>query len=306
MHPDVFLRIFIFMVETVVLEVKVLKGGGLLETRDLQRIGEALKSVLPKLFDKVVVISGRLPVWCFCYLVELLHPCRGVATFEPRLGGGVIVSRHHPEVPEIGSVVPCKPEGDIVVEVYEDRVEVKTPTPSFFRSSGIIFFLCGPPKSGKTTVSYKLYKDLIAEGYNIFVERVAPDFEGIWTLESKDYAYLSKLYKEELKKLGIWFTEKFVKDKISHLTELATKFVVIADLGGIPSPENEKIIRDSIAKEKYAILLLSLDKKYESLNKDWKEFLDRLKSEKVIEDYLVATIEEYDKIKDYIIKRIKV
>ena len=113
------------MTEVVTLEIRVLKGGGLLETRDLVRIGEKVKEILPMLYDKIVVISGRLPVWCFAYLVEVLHPCRGVATFEPRLGGGVIVARHYPDVPEVGSLVPAKPEGDIVLVVKEDVVEVE-------------------------------------------------------------------------------------------------------------------------------------------------------------------------------------
>ena len=293
------------MVETIVLEIRVLKGGGLLEAGDLKRIGESIKKILPQLFDKLVVVSGRLPVWCFCYLTELLHPCKGVATFEPRLGGGVIVSRHHLKVPEVGSVVTCRPEGDVVIEVYEDKVEIKTTKPSplkVIKSSGVIIFLCGPPKAGKSTTAYKLYKELISKGYNVFVERVAPDFEGIWTLESKEYAYLSKLYKEELKKLGIWFTEKFVEEKIKHLTELAKKFVVIADLGGIPSPENERIIRESIAKEKYAVLLLSLDPKYSDMNKAWIEFLEKLKREGTIKEYIVAKMHDYEKIKEYIVK----
>ena len=53
-----------------------------------------------------LVISGRGPVWLFARLVHLAHDFAWVATHDPRLGGAVVVERHVPSAPEVGSVVP--------------------------------------------------------------------------------------------------------------------------------------------------------------------------------------------------------
>ncbi|MEM2661391.1 MAG: CRISPR-associated ring nuclease Crn3/Csx3 [Nitrososphaeria archaeon] len=35
---------------------------------------------------KGVVLSGRAPIWLYCYLVHYYHPTKFVATYDPRLG----------------------------------------------------------------------------------------------------------------------------------------------------------------------------------------------------------------------------
>jgi len=73
--------------------------GGVCTPDDLRE----LKS--PKVdFTKGVIISGRGPVWLYAYLVHEFHPARWVGTFDPRLGGGVVVTSHTPEV-KVGDVV---------------------------------------------------------------------------------------------------------------------------------------------------------------------------------------------------------
>ncbi len=52
-----------------------------------------------------LVISGRGPVWLYAYLVHLAHPFAWVATFDPRLNGGVVVMNHIVGGPTPGSVV---------------------------------------------------------------------------------------------------------------------------------------------------------------------------------------------------------
>jgi CRISPR-associated protein Csx3 len=52
-----------------------------------------------------VVISGRGPVWLFTALAHHYHICQWVGTFDPRLGGAVVTSRHSPSAPPVGSVV---------------------------------------------------------------------------------------------------------------------------------------------------------------------------------------------------------
>lgn len=50
------------------------------------------------------VISGRMPIWGAAMLCHLFHPASWVATYDPRLGGGVVVQSHVPEV-RVGEVL---------------------------------------------------------------------------------------------------------------------------------------------------------------------------------------------------------
>lgn len=52
-----------------------------------------------------VILSGRGPVWLYAYLTHLLHSFAWLAVHDPRLGGAVVVSRHVPTAPSVGSVV---------------------------------------------------------------------------------------------------------------------------------------------------------------------------------------------------------
>ncbi len=55
-----------------------------------------LKIIEPPKVDasKGVVLSGRGPIWIYCFLVHYYHPTAFVATFDPRLGGAVVVESH--------------------------------------------------------------------------------------------------------------------------------------------------------------------------------------------------------------------
>ena len=52
-----------------------------------------------------VVLSGRGPIWLFGYLIHHYHPCCFVATFDPRIGGGIVIESHVKGV-EVGDVIP--------------------------------------------------------------------------------------------------------------------------------------------------------------------------------------------------------
>ena len=54
---------------------------------------------------KGVVISGRGPVWLYAALAHHYHVTAWVGTFDPRLGGAVVTSRHSPSAPAVGTVV---------------------------------------------------------------------------------------------------------------------------------------------------------------------------------------------------------
>ena len=57
---------------------------------------DALKSVNPPKVKgtKGVVLSGRGPIWLYCFLVHCYHPTKFIAIYDPRLSGAVIVESH--------------------------------------------------------------------------------------------------------------------------------------------------------------------------------------------------------------------
>ena len=74
--------------------------GGVLEPSDLKRITPPQVN-----YQKGVVISGRGPIWLYCFLAHAYHPTKFVATFDPQLGGAVVVETHTKDV-EVGDVIP--------------------------------------------------------------------------------------------------------------------------------------------------------------------------------------------------------
>lgn len=62
-----------------------------------------------------VILSGRMPVWAFAALVHHFHPRPFVATFDPRLAGGVVVASHKKGV-NVGDVIDITDAGKIEVK----------------------------------------------------------------------------------------------------------------------------------------------------------------------------------------------
>ncbi|MDY6856511.1 MAG: CRISPR-associated ring nuclease Crn3/Csx3 [Thermodesulfobacteriota bacterium] len=44
---------------------------------------------------KGVILSGRGPIWLYCFLTHFYHSTTFIATYDPRFGGAVIVESHH-------------------------------------------------------------------------------------------------------------------------------------------------------------------------------------------------------------------
>ena len=55
-----------------------------------------LQEIKPPKVDgtKGVILSGRGPIWLYCYLTHYYHPTKFIATFDPRIGGAIIVESH--------------------------------------------------------------------------------------------------------------------------------------------------------------------------------------------------------------------
>jgi CRISPR-associated protein Csx3 len=96
--------------------LEVVLSRGLIEPRELPALLRAVEAHVPAGGTEGIVISGRLPVWAFAALTHYFHPRPWVATFGPRLGGGVVVATHDPNGPSVGDVVPIGGATTITVE----------------------------------------------------------------------------------------------------------------------------------------------------------------------------------------------
>ena len=76
--------------------------GGVTTPAEFAQAVHALEDRLAGEFG--VIFDGRGPVWGYGMLVHAAHPCRFVATRDPRLGA-VVVESHHPAV-AVGDVLP--------------------------------------------------------------------------------------------------------------------------------------------------------------------------------------------------------
>ena len=67
---------------------------------------EDLAALIPPKVEgsKGVILSGRGPIWLYCFLTHFYHPTKFIATYDPRLGGAVIEETHSVEY-AIGSVL---------------------------------------------------------------------------------------------------------------------------------------------------------------------------------------------------------
>jgi len=88
--------------------LEVVLTRGVIEASELPALLAAVEAAVPAGGEEGVVVSGRLPVWAFAALTHYFHPRPWVATFDPRLGGGVVVQNHHAGAPSVGEVVPVE------------------------------------------------------------------------------------------------------------------------------------------------------------------------------------------------------
>lgn len=70
---------------------------------------DELKNIKPPEVNETrgVILSGRGPVWLFGWLIHHYHPTSWIATFDPRLGGGVVVASHTKDI-HVGEVIKTK------------------------------------------------------------------------------------------------------------------------------------------------------------------------------------------------------
>lgn len=158
-----------------------------------------------------VILSGRAPIWLYGYLVHELHPTAWVACYDPRLGA-VVVSTHSHQT-HIGQVLPLS------LGMGQPRL-----CPALM--------VVGPPDSGKTVFSHALFRTLLPNYPDVFLQRAQWDGEGNWILElpptatDDDREVFKRAYKGRL-------TTNFFPYHADAILQLRRqKQLVIVDVGG--------------------------------------------------------------------------
>ena len=54
--------------------------------------------------DKIVVISGRGPIWLYCVIALVYHQCKGVAVYDTRVNGAEIIQTNSKDY-KLGQIV---------------------------------------------------------------------------------------------------------------------------------------------------------------------------------------------------------
>ena len=121
-----------------------------------------------------------------------------------------------------------------------------------------VVVLSGPPKACKSRLRGDMYRALQAAerrareaglGLRWFVQAFSPDSEGQWVNDSRALGRgeaaegLARRAKLALKGSGAFFSPEWVEKACRQLVRLARwADVLVADLGGLPSSENERIV----------------------------------------------------------------
>jgi len=104
----------------VLLNIKILKNGGILTPEDLPALCEAVEEVAEETgYDNIYIVSGRMPMWAGAAITHTLHPAMASAMYEPRSNSAIIVQSHTPEY-SIGDVIPLDGIEYVEIEItYE-------------------------------------------------------------------------------------------------------------------------------------------------------------------------------------------
>ncbi|MCM8809843.1 MAG: CRISPR-associated ring nuclease Crn3/Csx3 [Candidatus Omnitrophica bacterium] len=54
--------------------------------------------------SKVIILSGRGPIWLYGCLIHFYHPTKAIAIYDPRLNGAVIIETHSKDF-KIGQLI---------------------------------------------------------------------------------------------------------------------------------------------------------------------------------------------------------
>jgi CRISPR-associated protein Csx3 len=188
-----------------------------------------------------VIISGRAPIWLYNYLVHELHPTAWIASYEPRFHCAIVVATHSRLV-KIGQRIPLEQQQDSPL------------------CTGLM--IVGPPNSGKSVLSHALFKNLLSQFPNIYLQRANWDGEGNYVLELTPEANGDGETFKAANKGGL--TQQFFPYHAEAILKLRRqKSLVIVDVGGMVQPEKQPILEAC----SHYLIISSLPEEVESWHK---------------------------------------
>ncbi|MEM4270056.1 MAG: CRISPR-associated ring nuclease Crn3/Csx3 [Candidatus Caldarchaeum sp.] len=140
-------------------------AGGVITPPQLEEVVRSFPLPPPRLSGRGVVISGRGPIWLYSALVHHLHPAPWVACYDPRLGGGVVVASHVPNL-RVGDVVKVD-YNSLIFSSPSSSSSSSSPSsssPSSDKSKRVA--ILGDPNSGKSVFLRILY-DILASQVSV-------------------------------------------------------------------------------------------------------------------------------------------
>ena len=77
--------------------------SGVITPKDIVNL-ELPNAVKEGFADKLVVISGRAPIWLCCVIAFVYHQCKGVAVYDTRVNGAEIIQTNSKDY-KLGQIV---------------------------------------------------------------------------------------------------------------------------------------------------------------------------------------------------------
>lgn len=178
--------------------------------------------------DGGIVISGRAPMWVYSFLTRELHPTAWIACYDPRLGA--VVSTTSSSQVYIGQVIP--------ITLANGRQQATNIEAQLCPALMIV----GPPDSGKSIFSHALFKALLPQYPDIYLQRAHWDGEGNYVLELGEGTTDAEIEAFKLRNKGA-LTERFFPYHAQAILQLRRqKSLVIVDVGGMVQPEKLPIL----------------------------------------------------------------
>ena len=124
---------------------------------------------------------------------------------------------------------------------------------------GMVVAVGGPPHSGKSVFLAELYRQLLARRpAGVFLQRAAPDGEGMWSAEADPRLVA------EIRRKGN-FSQEFMLFVLKGIENLGRRFpILLLDLGGRRTAENAEILHRST----HLVILSSKEEE----DRPWQEF----------------------------------
>ena len=181
------------------------------------------------------MISGRAPVWLYVYLAHECHPTAWVACFDPRLGA--VVTFTHAHAVRVGQVIPLE-----ALNLEPPSIQPNKLASQLASKPGPALLVVGPPDSGKSVFSHRLFSTLLKDYPDIYLQRAHWDGEGNWILELPPEATDKEREAFKLANKGN-LTDRFFPYQGQAIVSLRQqKSLVIVDAGGMVQPEKQAIL----------------------------------------------------------------